>query len=237
VPPLEMVDDIMSISKCGTASTTLTATINTFMSLKNLELNSTKCAKIHVGKRCNDCPELDVQGENMKSSNKEKYLGDYVNTSGNSKDTLAARVSRGYAVLSEMRVLLSDIPLGRKRVEIGISLREAWFINGCLFNSEAWCNYTKADIYKLDVIDHMILKLILGAQDKVPVEYLYLETATLDITNIISVRRMGYLQAILKRPDGDLMKRIYMAMKDKPYNGDWYKLIESDFTRINMEIN
>ena len=118
-----------------------------------------------------------------------------------------------------------------------MALREAWFLNGCLFNSEVWGNYTKADINKLEVIDHMILKSILGSQDKVPIEFLYLETATLDIPSVISVRRMGYLHTILNRHDGELIKKIYTEMKKNPFKGDWYKLLENDYNKINEDIN
>ena len=67
----------------------------------------------------------------MKSSEKEKHLGDFVSKKGNSKDTIIDRKSRGETILSEIRAILRDIPLGKIRSEIGFVLRKAWFINGC----------------------------------------------------------------------------------------------------------
>ena len=58
-----------------------------------------------------------------------KYLGDYINTLGNTRDTLAARIIRGNAIFVEIRSILSEIPLGTRRAEIGLALREAWFVN------------------------------------------------------------------------------------------------------------
>ena len=40
--------------------------------------------------------------------------------------------------------------------------------------------------------DYKILKVITGAQDKVPVEMLYLENSQLPISHVISVRRILY---------------------------------------------
>ena len=43
----------------------------------------------------------------------------------------------------------------------------------------------------------MILRAILGAQSKVAIETLYLETGALSLGNVISVRRMLYLKGLL----------------------------------------
>ena len=237
VPPLEMVDDIVTVSKCGDTSSTLNETVNTFIEQKKLKLNTKKCAKMHIGKKCKKCPNLTVHGEEMQTSNKEKYLGDYINTLGNTRDTLAARIIRGNAIFVEIRSILSEIPLGTRRAEIGLALREAWFVNGCLYNSEVWSNLAAQDVQKLEAIDNKILRHILGAHSKVPTEFLHLETGTLSISSVIAVRRMCYLQTILKRHKSELIRRVYFAMKNKPVKGDWIELVERDFESINETID
>ena len=173
----------------------------------------------------------------MKNSDKEKYLGDYVTSQGNSNETLIARKVRAYAILSEIRALLQDIPLGSRRVEIGLALRDAWFINGILFNSEVWGSYSEKHVEELEVIDHMILRSILGAQAKVAVETLYLETGTMSIKSVISVRRMLYIKNILSRHKDEIIRKVYFAMKEKPYKGDWYNQVKSDFQKYGIEMN
>ena len=74
---------------------------------------------------------------------KEKYLGDYVTSQGNSNETLITRKAHAYAILSEIRALLQDIPLGSRRMEIKLALRDAWFVNGILYNSEVWGSYAE----------------------------------------------------------------------------------------------
>ena len=54
----------------------------------------------------------------MKLSEIEKYLGDYVTKILYSKDTIKARISRGNAIISKMRAILKDIPLGNRRTQI-----------------------------------------------------------------------------------------------------------------------
>ena len=57
VPPLLMIDDILTISECGTAAVAMNATVNTFVETKKLKLKQSKCAAVHVGRKARNCPE------------------------------------------------------------------------------------------------------------------------------------------------------------------------------------
>ena len=127
VPPLEMVDDIITVSKCGSTSVALNQSVNTFVELKKLKLSKNKCSKIHIGKKNKICPEHKVHNETMKVSEREKYLGDFVTDKANSKDTIKDRINRGHAVYANMCSILNDIPLGNRRTQTGIILRHALF--------------------------------------------------------------------------------------------------------------
>ena len=72
-----------------------------------------------------------------------------------------------------MQYYLRLEPLGKWRLEIGLALRDAWFLNGILFNSEVWNSYSEKHIEVLNVIDNMILRTILSAQSKVTVKTLF----------------------------------------------------------------
>ena len=237
VPPLEMVDDIISFVKCGSTATAMNAKINAFIETKKLKFGVQKCAKIHFGNKGSNvlCPQQQIHGINMKSSQKEKYLGDFITNKGNSKQTIFERKGRGEAILSEMRAILSEIPLGNWRTKIGLVLRQAWFINGCFFNSEVWSGYSENDLKDLEVIDHQILKAVVGGQAKVQSEMLYLETSQLPIKSVITSRRILYLHNILKRHDSELIRQVYDAMKESPLKEDWIHMVNKD--KEDLELN
>ena len=67
-----MVDDVLCVTKCSSSAITSNATINSFMELNKLKLSAGKCSKIHIGKKCEQCPKLMVHEKEMKSSAKEK---------------------------------------------------------------------------------------------------------------------------------------------------------------------
>ena len=81
VPPLGMVDDILTISKCSAQSTALNSTVNTFVETKKLKLKQSKCSVIHVGKNA-ECADLRVHNEKMHKKDSATYLGDIIHKSG-----------------------------------------------------------------------------------------------------------------------------------------------------------
>ena len=186
VPPIYMVDDIMSIKKCS-ESGSINAVINSFIEMKKLKLNQKKCNRIHIGKNNNACPELKVHDEKMNNSNQEKYLGDILSSSGSIKATISQRVSKGYGILSEIKAIIDEIPLGNYKLEMGLKLRQAMLVNGLLFNSEAWHAVALDDIISLEKIDEALLRYLLDCHSKVPLGFLYLESWAIPIRFIIHI--------------------------------------------------
>ena len=235
IPPLGMIDDLLCIQKCN-KSITINSTVNSFIEANKLNLSHTKCAQIHIGKDNITCPELKVHSHSMNKSKKEKYLGDYITSSGNNKENITERVNKGYAIISEINNILNEIPLGRYRVDIGLRLRQAMFINATLFNSEAWHNVTISDIIRLEKVDECLLRRILKCHSKSPLEYLYLETGTMPLRFIIACRRLNYLHTILKRNDGELTKKVLLAQKNNPCKGDFIQLVTQDGKNLGVNV-
>ena len=234
-PCLGMVDDILSIQKCSSKALESNAVINAFVESKKLTLSSRKCKRIHISrkKESNDnCPDLKVHGAAMEDSNQEKYLGDTVNSSGKIRVTIEERKSKALAIVSEILAILEDIPLGKYKMEIGLKLRQAMLLNGVLYNSEAWHGVTDSDIKLIETIDEYLLRSLVNGHSKTPIEFLYLEAGAVPIRFLISSRRMIYLQTILKRDDGELIKKIYKAQARNPTPGDFVELLKTDFNKI-----
>ena len=52
----------------------------------------------------------------------------------------------------------------------------------------------------------------------------------------MSARRMIYLQTMLKTPNEELIKRVYMCQKESPVPGDWCNIVKEDFDKISMHM-
>ena len=127
-PCLGMVDNLLIVQKCSIESVKVNAVANAFVEMKKLRFNKDKCHRIHISKKSKisqSCPELKIHEDIMKSSSKEKYLGDIIDKNGSSKATLESRKAKGYTAVSEILAILKDIPLGSHKMEIGLHLRQA----------------------------------------------------------------------------------------------------------------
>ena len=234
VPPICMVDDILAVQNCSKKSVKINAVTNAFIELKKLKFSQSKCGKVHIGKQSTVCPQLKIHGEAMKESNKEKYLGDQISSSGKIKATIEDRTAKGYGIVSDILAILDEIPLGSYRLDMGLKLRQAKLINGILFSSEAWHGLCEDDIKALERVDEALLRALIQAHPKIPLEFLYLETGAVRIKHIISSRRMIYLQTLLKRDDEEITKRILREQERNPCAGDYIMLVKDDFTRLEM---
>merc|ERR1719319_1749043 len=234
VPPLLMIDDILSISKCGTAAVAMNATVNMFIETKKLKLKRSKCAAIHVGKKSKSCPNLKIHGEKMHREEKVKYLGEIVHRSGKTKENTKAREIKAHSIVAEIRAILSDIPLGKYRTEVGLQLRQAMFVNGVLFNSEVWQEATATEVASLEKIDNKLLRAICKAHAKTPVEFLYLETGCIPLSFVMQSRRLMYLHHILSRDEKELIKRVYIAQRENISKGDFAEQVKDDMEVIEM---
>ena len=52
------------------------------------------------------CPDLYIHEDVMKSSTKEKYLGDIISTKGATKTTVEDRKKKGYTIVAEILAIL-----------------------------------------------------------------------------------------------------------------------------------
>ena len=133
--------------------------------------------------------------------------------------------------------IIDHIKDSKRRIKVGLHLRQAWFINSLLVNVEAWHNVLKKDTDIFTNLDNYLMKKILGAHSKVPTELLFLETAAFPVRFILASRRANFFHNILKRESNELVKREYCAPKENPSKGDWVHIIKEDTELLNINMS
>ena len=96
-----------------------------------------------------------------------------ISNNGTTKATIEERKAKEYAAVSEILANSQGYT-----IEIGLKLRQAMFINGVLFNSEAWHDVSEEDMKALESIDEHLLRSLVKGHSKAPLEFLYLESGT-----------------------------------------------------------
>ena len=235
---LGMVDDTLTISECGVQSVSKNAVLNSFIENQRLTLSEEKSCVIHIGntRYCQEkCPTLRVHNNDMKVASSARYLGDILTEKGGSYDTIQKRRHEGWGKVSEIMGLISEIPSGSFRIQIGLKLRETKLCNGLIFNSEAWSSLSERDIERLEQVDLSLIRSLTGAHSKTVKEFLYLELKILKLRHILTIRRIMYHFHIITRDDSETIKKVYLKQKEASVKGDWIRLLAQDFEFIQEE--
>ena len=82
VPPLGMIDDIVSFAKSGPEAIKTNAIINAKIESKKLEFGPKKCYNLHIGKLKETHSMLKVHNEILNVKEYETYLDDVISTTG-----------------------------------------------------------------------------------------------------------------------------------------------------------
>ena len=241
--PLACIDDLLGFAACGNKSIALNTFINTHVEMKKLRFHTpaltgkTKCHKIHVGKPNQTCPELRVHGSPMKTVESEKYLGDYIMSSGKNTKTIQHRVSLGNGALAQIKSMLENINLGRHYFKTAFLLRESIFLNGILFSSEAWYGLSMEEVNQLEKLDIILLRRIFEVPHSVPLVSLYLESGCIRIRNIIKARRLNFLHHLANLNREEMEYKFFRCQWDHPSPNDWTEQVRADLAEVGLPVS
>ena len=263
IPALGMVDDIFLIGESGYKSHRQNAFINAKTAIKRLQFGAQKCHVMHIGKNIPEYKKLDyfVDGwkmteikdketaekaeieefdgeQGMTESEEEKYLGQIISNNGSNTKNIAHKVGKGKGMTDKIENILKNNPGGSFHFEIAIMLRNAYLISSMLSCSEIWYDLKEEDLRKLEQCDENLLRKILNCSNQVPFVVMYLELCVLPARFIIMLRRLSYLQLILKQSTKkSLLFRFFRAQLENPTKNDWATQALKDVTALKMNLN
>ena len=111
------------------------------------------------------------------------------------------------------------------------------FVNGVLYNSETWQGLGSTNLTILENIDHQLMHFICNGHAKTAVDFLYLESGYIPLKNMVSMRRIMYLHHLLNISDHELIKRVLLAQRENPTNGDFPELVKPDLHSIGEALD
>ena len=238
IPPLAMVDDVLSVSLCGIKSIEMNAVINSKIEGKKLRLSEAKCHKIHVNNRQmknHKCQtNLYAHDEPLKQVERFSYLGDIPSEKAGFEETIKSRAAKAIGIRSQIMSILKGISLGHFYFQIAFILRESLFINGILTNVETFSPLKQKDMKVFMKCDTELMKTLLNT-NSFTYELLYRDTGKLPIQFIVAKKRFMYLWEILSRSKSEIIYKIYQIQEVKQTRGDWFLMMKEE--REKYDIN
>jgi hypothetical protein len=116
-------------------------------------------------------------------------------------------------------------------------MRNAYLISSMLSCCEVWYNLTEWELRKLERADEKLLRNILNCSSQVSSEILSLELGLLPVRFIIKLRRILYLEHILKqRNKNSLLYNFFIAQMQDPKTNDWVSTVKKDLEDLDINL-
>ena len=242
--PLSFVDDLLTMSKCGTESLEMNTYITAQIETKKLRFHTpdingkSKCHFLHIGKTSKTCPEHQVHGTKMQKVSEETYLGDIISEDGKNTKNLKQKISKGLGIISQIMNILENVTLGEHFFTTAVLLRESMFLNGILTNVEVLYGLKKSEIEQLEELDKNLLRQILSTPISTPSESLFLELGCLDIETVIKSRRINYLHYLVTRKESEMVKKFFLIQWKYPTNKqEWTEQVKTDLLDFQIPVD
>ena len=238
IPSLQMIDDILIVSKCGVQALELNAALNAFIEGKKLRMSQEKSHNLHVSKVRKRCDlKLKVHEDEMERTDSFIYLGDKVTENGSVEETIKLRKVKSIGIRSQICSILKNVTLGAFYIKTALILRESMFVNGIITNSESWNFISLKQMKSLEDEDSRLWSSIFASPKCTNRVIYYLETATLPLRYILSKRLFLYFWHILSRPDHELISRVYKAQQLRPVRHDHCLRIKEEKERYGITLS
>jgi len=95
---------------------------------------------------------------------------------------------------------------------------------------------TNKHIELLEECDKYLLRSLFNAHFATPIEALFIETSTLPLRFVLQGRRLMYYWTILKKPETELVKRVFLALKEFPVKDDWMQQVKTDLADCDINL-
>ena len=238
IPAMSFVDDVLSITECGVDSIKMNALVQSKVDTKKLELSDTKCVKMHIGGNQNLCPIIKAHSREMAISRKEKYLGDVITSDTKIDEKISARHDKGMGISNQILSMLKEVSFGVYHFEMGILFRTSLLLNGILFNTEALFSLSDSHIESLEECDKYLMRQLFNVEISAPIESLFIESSTIPVRFILKGRRLMYYWCILHKSESELVKRVFLALKEFPgKKKDWIKSVNEDIEYFQLGVD
>ena len=166
IPPMSMIDDIITITKCGINSIRVNASVQSKTDTKRLTLSQDKCVKMHFGYESNCCPALRVHQTLMQLSEKQTYLGDIYTVDFKIDENIKMRHNKGMKIVNNIITIVKNISYGYYSFEIALVLRNSLLLNGISYNVETLFNLKQKHIESLEECDKYFWRQLFRPQTR-----------------------------------------------------------------------
>ena len=141
---MEFVDDIANPSSSRQTAVLSNKLIENIQHVKRVNFSAEKCELLKSNSIGND--GLLLNGEDIKSVRKVRYLGDVFSDKGDNSELCKDRHNKGKGTITELFALNKGIKFGIKQIESLLLLYKTVLLPRLIYNCEVWPGLTTKDL-------------------------------------------------------------------------------------------
>ena len=116
-------------------------------------------------------------------------------------------------IVSSVTSLINNISLGQHYFRIGLLFRETNIINGIMSCTEVMHGITNQQVQKLQNVDEIYIRKLLGAPVTTAKEALFIETGKIPLDIILKTRRLMYWWNVVNQDSNSMLFKTYISQK------------------------
>ena len=212
IPYLLWVDDVVSCVEGQESQEKILKRVNEFGVKHKLKWGAAKCNVLKIGKhKENKHNEWKLGEEEIKETDKYKYLGDIITSDGKNERNIEARKNKVTASIVSLNTIAASDVLRRIETTVLLELHDKIILSALLTNAEAWTlNITNRK--ELDKIEIQALKYMFDLPTHTPTPAIIYSFGTLYTQHRLDKKQLLYLHKLLNHRDETWTKRTLMTL-------------------------
>ena len=233
---LEFVDDIADPNSDRNSAIASNRIIEQIQHEKRISFSFEKCELLKMNSKAKQ-GNIMVNGENIKTVDTAKYLGDKFNSKGNYTDLCKDRVDRAKGSTFELIALCKEVKFGTRQIENMLILYQSVFLPRLIHNCESWSNMTPKDYKALQSAQLLYLRNVMEVSRATPTVALFLELGILPIRFEIEKRQLFFFKRLLDKDKSDPVQSVYFEQLKYVAEQNWANYIQGLRHTYNLPLS
>ena len=167
-----------------------------------------------------------VNGENIKTVDTARCLGDKSNSKENYTLLCKDRVDRAKCSTFELIALCREVKFGTRQIGNMLILYQSVFLPRLIYNCESWSNMTPKDYKVLRSAQLLYLRNVMEVSRTTPTVALFLELGILPIRFEIEKRQLFFFRRLLDKGKNDPVQSVYFEQLKYVGEKNWANYIQ-----------